>query len=50
MSMKLRFVDEDPAALDMVKSLVGPLGYEVLALADSRQAAECVNKQKFDGV
>jgi len=48
--MKLRFVDEDPAALDMVKSLVGPLGYEVLALADSRQAAECVNKQKFDGL
>lgn len=48
--MKLRFADEDPAALDMVKSLVEPLVYEVLALADSRQAAECVNKQKFDGV
>jgi CheY-like chemotaxis protein len=43
-------VDDDPAALDLVESLVEPLGYEVLALADSRHAAECVNKQKFDGV
>jgi len=48
--MKLMVVDDDPAALDMGKSLVEPLGHEVLALADSRQAAECVNKQKFDGV
>ena len=50
MSMKLMVVDDDPAALDLVESLVEPLGYEVLALADSRHAAECVNKQKFDGV
>lgn len=48
--MKLMVVDDDPAALDLVESLVEPLGYEVLALADSRHAAECVNKQKFDGV
>jgi len=50
MSMKLMVVDDDPAALDLVESLVEPLGYEVLALADSRHAAECVNKQRFDGV
>jgi CheY-like chemotaxis protein len=50
MSMKLMVVDDDPAALDLVESLVEPLGYEVLALADSRHAAECVNKQKFDGI
>lgn len=50
MSMKLMVVDDDPAALDLVESLVEPLGYEVLALADSRHAAECVDKQKFDGV
>lgn len=48
--MKLMVVDDDPAALDLVESLVEPLGYEVLALADSRHAAECVDKQKFDGV
>ena len=48
--MKLMVVDDDPAALDLVESLVEPLGYEVLALADSRHAAECVNKQRFDGV
>ena len=50
MSMKLMVVDDDPAALELVKALVEPLGYEVLALADSRQAAERVNEQKFDGI
>src|SRR5208283_4228403 len=50
MSMKLLVVDDDPAALDLIKALVEPQGYEVLALTDSRRAAECVNKQPFDGV
>jgi len=50
MSIKLMVVDDDPAALELVKALVEPLGYEVLALADSRHAAECVNEQKFDGI
>src|SRR5208337_892026 len=50
MLMKLLVVDDDLAALDLVKALVEPLGYAVLALADSRQAAECVNEQKFDGI
>ena len=48
--MKLMVVDDDPASLDLVKALVEPLGYEVLALADSRQAAECVSEQEFDGI
>ena len=50
MSMKLMVVDDDPAALELVQALVEPLGYEVLALTDSRHAAECVNEQKFDGI
>src|SRR5208282_3239243 len=50
MSMKLMVVDDDPAALELVQALVEPLGYEVLALADSRQAAECVKEQRFDGI
>jgi len=50
MSMKLMVVDDDPAALELVQALVEPLGYEVLALTDSRQAAECVNDQKFDAI
>ncbi len=50
MLMKLLVVDDDLAALDLVKALVEPLGYAVLALADSRQAAACVNEQKFDGI
>jgi len=50
MLMKLMVVDDDLAALDLVKALVEPLGYAVLALADSRQAAECLNEQKFDGI
>jgi CheY-like chemotaxis protein len=50
MSMKLMVVDDDPAALELVQALVEPLGYEVLALTDSRQAAECVNEQKFDAI
>jgi CheY-like chemotaxis protein len=43
-------VDDDPAALELVKALVEPLGCEVLALEDSRHAAECVSEQKFDGI
>jgi DNA-binding response OmpR family regulator len=50
MSMKLLVVDDDPAALDLVKALVEPQGFEVLAMADSRRAAECANKQGFDGI
>ena len=50
MLMKLMIVDDDLAALDLVKALVEPLGYAVLALEDSRQAAQCANEQKFDGI
>jgi len=48
MPMKLMVVDDDPVALELARALVEPLDYEVLALEDSRHAAECVNEQKFD--
>ena len=49
MAMKLLVVDDDPQVLKTIKSLIESLGYEVLALADSREAARRVGKEKFDG-
>jgi CheY-like chemotaxis protein len=49
MAMKLLVVDDDQDVLKAIKGLLQSLGYEVLALADSREAAERVNRQKFDG-
>jgi CheY-like chemotaxis protein len=50
MSLRILVVDDEPAALRLIKALVEPLGYEVLSLTDSRQAAEVVNRQKLDAV
>jgi two-component system, chemotaxis family, chemotaxis protein CheY len=49
-ALKLLVVDDELEVLKGIKSLTESLGYEVLALADSREAAERVNRQKFDGV
>lgn len=49
MSLKLLVVDDDPEVLTAVKMLVESLGYEVLALTDSREAAERVTREKFAG-
>jgi len=38
--MNLLVVDDDPAALDLVKALVEPLGHKVLTLTDSLLAAQ----------
>jgi two-component system chemotaxis sensor kinase CheA len=43
--MRLLVVDDDPQVLTAIESL----GYEVLALADSREAASHVGREKFDG-
>lgn len=48
--MKLMIVDDDPEVLKVLKNLLESLGYEVLALADSREAAQRVDRQKLDGV
>jgi CheY-like chemotaxis protein len=50
MSLKLMVVDDEPVHLELIKAVLEPLGYEVLTLADSRQAAEMVIRQKVDGV
>jgi len=49
MAMRLLVVDDDQEVLKIVKNLLQSFGYEVLALADSREAAARVNRQKFDG-
>ena len=50
MALKLMVVDNDPEVLKLIWSVVEPLGYEVLTVTDSREAAQRVNRQKFDGV
>jgi len=50
MSLKIMVVDDDPDVLKVIKSVIESLGYEVLALTDSREAAERTHRQKFDGV
>lgn len=48
--MKLMIVDDEPDVLKVLKTYLESLGYEVLALADSRVAAQRVDREKFDGV
>lgn len=50
MSLKILVVDDEPSVLKLIKSIVEPLGYEVLALADSREAARRLEGERFDGV
>jgi CheY-like chemotaxis protein len=49
MAMRLLVVDDDQDVLNVIKNLLQSFGYGVLALADSREAAARVNRQKFDG-
>lgn len=49
MSMKVMVVDDDPDITRLIKTMVEPLGVEVLALADSQEAAQRLEKEKFDG-
>lgn len=49
-ALKIMFVDDDPEVLKLFKALVEPLGCEVVTFADSREAAQRVQKEKFDGV
>src|SRR5437667_8853090 len=50
MALRIMVVDDGPAVLKLIKSLIDQLGCEVLAFADSREAARRVNTDKFDGV
>ncbi|MBI4166963.1 MAG: response regulator [Acidobacteria bacterium] len=46
--LKLMVVDDDREVLDVFKILVSPLGYDVVGLSDSREAAQRVMTDKFD--
>ncbi|MBI1941167.1 MAG: response regulator [Acidobacteria bacterium] len=50
MSFKLLLVDDEVPVLEVLKAALGPLGAEVTALADSREAAERLDREKFDGI
>jgi len=50
MAMKLLVVDDEPEVLRLIKTILQSLGYEVLALTDSREAARRVDREKFDGI
>lgn len=44
------FVDDEPEALKLFKTLVEPMGYDVVTLVNSQEAAQRIKKEKFDGV
>jgi CheY-like chemotaxis protein len=50
MSLKIMVVDDEPDVLKLIKTIVEPWGYEVLALADSREAARRLETDRFDGI
>ena len=50
MQLKILAVDDEPVTLELFKSVVGSLGYEVVGLSDSREAAQRVMEEKFDMV
>jgi CheY-like chemotaxis protein len=49
MPLKILVVDDEPEFLRLIKSMVEPLGYEVLALADSREAARRLSRLTAQG-
>ena len=48
MQLKVLAVDDDPEVLDVFKTVVGALGWQVVALTDSRAAAQRILQEKFD--
>ena len=48
MRLKILAVDDDRIILELFKSIVGSLGYEVVTLSDSREAAQRIMTEKFD--
>lgn len=46
--LRLLVVDDDHEILEVFRSLVSPLGYDVVGLSDSREAAQRVMNDKFD--
>ncbi len=48
MQLKVLAVDDERVTLEVFKSVVGALGYDVVALSDSREAAQRIMTEKFD--
>lgn len=50
MALKIVAVDDDPEVLKLIKSIVEPLGCEILILGDSLEAARRLEQERFDGI
>ncbi len=50
MALKIMAVDDEPEILRLIKTMMEPLGIEVLTIADSREAARRLEREKFHGV
>jgi DNA-binding NarL/FixJ family response regulator len=50
MSMKLLVVDDEAPVVEVLKAFLEPTGSDVVGLTDSLKAAECVEREKFDGI
>jgi CheY-like chemotaxis protein len=48
MSLKIMVVDDEPETLKFIKAVLEPLGHQVSAFTDSREAAERAKKQRFE--
>jgi len=43
-------VDDNPQALDLIRAVVQPLGYETVAFENSKEALKRIDAEKVDGV
>jgi len=43
-------VDDEPDVLELIASMVEPLGWEVMRVSDSQEAARRLENEKFDGI
>lgn len=50
MGMRLLVVDDEALILELFRRIVEPLGYEVLGISDSREAARLIGTEKYDGI
>ena len=50
MALRILVVDDEPQVLEVFRTLLEPLGYEVLTTADSREAARRIEVENFDGI
>jgi CheY-like chemotaxis protein len=49
MALRILAVDDEPEILRTIKSVVEPLGIEILTLSDSREALRRLRRERFDG-